>query len=259
MAQDSNIVIDHGQSSWSDLWKKEDYLAIWLGFLIIAVCFLAYTTFGPKAEYAEKFSSLNQIQQAELAAASFKTVAWHQAQDDKGKLKGTSTAFGKFAINWTKTPGSWKTNPVDSLIRSEDQAKAMNEKAMPAYEEAKGKSEAALALALAAETAAKDASFQDQALNADASAKIAAWRDAHKAASEAKKKTENKPYNNIPTLIGLGIFLAAMFGLGVALMGKSMPAFMQGFSMVFLVAVLAYMLGGQAISKQYGFGAEAWP
>jgi uncharacterized integral membrane protein (TIGR00698 family) len=258
MAQDSSIVIDHGQSSWSDLWKKEDYLAIWLGFLIIAVCFLAYTTFGPKAEYAEKFSSLNQIQEAELAAAPFKTIAWHKVQDDKGKLKGTSTAFGKFAINWTKTPGSWKTNPVDSLIRSEDQAKAMNEKAMPAYEEAKGKSEAAFAMAVAAEAAAKDASFQNQALNADASAKIAAWRDAHKAAGEAKKKTENKPYNYIPTLIGLGIFLAAMFGLGIALMGKSMPAFMQGFSMVFLVAVLAYMLGGQAISKQYGFGAEAW-
>jgi uncharacterized integral membrane protein (TIGR00698 family) len=257
MAQDSNIVIDHGKSQWSDLWKKEDYLAIWLGFLIIAVCYLAYTSFGPKAEYAEKFASLNQIQEAELAVAPFKTIAWHKAQDDKGKLKGTSTAFGKFAIHWTKTPGSWKTNPLDALIRSEAQAKALNDKAMPAYEEAKGKSEAALALAVAAEAAARTP-FQDQALNDDASAKISAWRDAHKAAGEAKKKTENKPYNYIPTLIGLGIFLAAMFGLGIALMGKSMPAFMQGFSMVFLVAVLAYMLGGQAISKQYGFGAEAW-
>lgn len=258
MSQDNNVVIDHGQSSWSDLWKKEDYLAIWLGFLIIAVSFMAYTTFGPKAEFAEKFVGLNQIQEAELAAAPFKTIAWHQAQDDKGKLKGTSTAFGKFAIAWTKTPGSWKTNPMDSLIRSESQAKALNDKAMPAYQDAKGKSDAAFALAVAAETAAKDASFQNQALNDDAAAKIAAWRDAHKATGDAKKKTENKPYNYIPTLIGLGIFLAAMFGLGIALMGKSLPAFMQGFSMVFLVAVLAYMLGGQAISKQYGFGAEAW-
>ena len=32
MAQDSNVVIDHGKSQWSDLWKKEDFLAIWLGF-----------------------------------------------------------------------------------------------------------------------------------------------------------------------------------------------------------------------------------
>lgn len=258
MAQDSNVVIDHGKSQWSDLWKKEDYLAIWLGFIIIAVSILAYTTFGPKAEFAEKIAAANQIQEAELAKAPFKTIAWHKAQDDKGKLKGTSTPFGKFATHWTKTPGSWKTNPLDAFIRTEAQAQALNEKAMPKYEEAKGKAEAALAAAVAAEEAAAGASFQDKALNDDATAKIGEWRTAQKAAGEAKSKAENKPYNYIPTLIGLCVFLAAIFGVGIAMMGKSMPAFMQGFTIVFLVAVLAYMLGGQSISKQYGFGAEAW-
>ena len=258
MNQDSNVVIDHGKSQWSDLWKKEDFLAIWLGFIIIAVCIAAYTTFGPKAEFAGKIAAANQVQEAELAKAPFKTIAWHKAQDDKGKLKGTSTPFGKFAIHWTKIPGSWKTNPVDALIRTDAQAQALNEKAMPKYEEAKGKAEAALAAAVAAEEAAAGASFQDKALNDDAAAKIGEWRAAAKDASSAKAKTENKPYNYIPTLIGLCIFLAAIFGVGIAMMGKSMPAFMQGFTVVFLVAVLAYMLGGQAISKQYGFGAEAW-
>jgi len=95
MAQDSsNVVIDHGKSQWSDLWKKEDYLAIWLGFIIIAVCILAYTTFGPKAEFAEKMAAANQIQEAELAKAPFKTIAWYKAQDDKGKLKGRVTMLG---------------------------------------------------------------------------------------------------------------------------------------------------------------------
>ena len=28
----SAVVVDRGKSSWSDLWKKEDYWAIWLGF-----------------------------------------------------------------------------------------------------------------------------------------------------------------------------------------------------------------------------------
>ena len=41
-------------------------------------------------------------------------------------------------------------------------------------------------------------------------------------------------------------------------MGKNVPEFVMGFVGVFLVSMLAYMLGGQAISKQYGFGAEAW-
>jgi uncharacterized membrane protein YadS len=256
--ESSSVVIDHGKSQWSDLWKKEDYLAIWLGFIIICVSILAYTTFGPKAEFAEKIAVANQIQEAELAKAPFKTIAWHNAQDAKSKLKGSSSAFGKFASHWTKTPGSWKTNPMDSLIRSESQAKALNEKGMPKYEEAKGKLEVALAAAVAAEEAAAGASFQNQALNDEAAAKISEWRDAHKAAGDAKKKVENKPYNYIPSLIGLCVFIALIFGAGIAMMGKSAPAFLQGFVIVFLVAVLAYILGGQAISKQYGFGAEAW-
>ncbi|SFK19661.1 conserved hypothetical integral membrane protein [Desulfomicrobium apsheronum] len=255
--ESSSVVIDHGKSQWSDLWKKEDFLAIWLGFIIISVCVLAYTTFGPKAEFAEKIATANQIQEAELAKAPFKTIAWHNAQDAK-KLKGSSSAFGKFASHWTKTPGSWKTNPMDSLIRSESQAQALNEKGMPKYEEAKGKLEVALAAAVAAEEAAAGASFQNQALNDEATAKISEWRDAQKAVGDAKKKVGNKPYNYIPTLIGLCIFIALIFGAGIAMMGKSAPAFLQGFVMVFLVAVLAYILGGQAISKQYGFGAEAW-
>ncbi|PKN42388.1 MAG: putative sulfate exporter family transporter [Deltaproteobacteria bacterium HGW-Deltaproteobacteria-18] len=258
MAQDSNVVIDHGKSQLSDLWKKEDYLAIWLGFIIIVVSILAYTTFGPKAEFAEKIAAANQVQDAELAKAPFKTIAWHKTQDDKGKLKGTGTPFGKFVTHWSKHPGSWKSNPLDAFIMTEEQATALNDKALPKYEAAKAASEAALVAAVAAEDAAAAASFQDGALNDAAKAKIGEWRDAHKAAGDAKKKTENKPFNIIPTLIGLGIFMAAIFGLGIALMGKSMPSFMQGFAVVFLVATLAYMLGGQAISKQYGFGAEAW-
>jgi len=37
MATDSNIVVDDGRAKWSDLWLKEDYWAIWIGFLIIIV------------------------------------------------------------------------------------------------------------------------------------------------------------------------------------------------------------------------------
>jgi uncharacterized membrane protein YadS len=258
MAQDSNVVIDHGKSQWSDLWKKEDYLAIWLGFIIIAMSILAYTTFGPKAEFAAKIEAANEIQAAEAAKAPFKTIAWYKAQDDKGKLKGTSSPFGKFATHWTKTPGSWTSNPLDSLVQSEEQAKALNEKAMPKYEEAKAKAEAALTAAVAAEEAAAAALFQDKTLNDEATAKIKEWRDANKASGDAKKKTEHKAFNLIPGLVGLCIFLALAFGLGIAMMGNSMMEFAKGFTMVFLVAVLAYVLGGQAISKQYGFGAEAW-
>lgn len=258
MAQDSNVVVDHGQARWSDLWKKEDYLAIWLGFAVILACMIAYFNFGPREEFANKIEAANQIQAAESAKAPFKTIAWYKAQDDKGKLKGSSSAFGKFVGHWTRTPGSWKNNPLDGFMKSEEQARALNEKAMPKYEQAKANNEAALAAAMTAEKAAAGAYFQDNGLNEEARAKISEWQKTHKAAGDAKKKTENKPYNFIPTLIGLCIFFALIFGIGIRLMGESAWTFAKGFTMVFLVATLAYLLGGQAISKQYGFGAEAW-
>ncbi len=259
MAQEeSSIVVDQAQSSWSDLWKKEDYLAIWLGFLIIAVSLGAYFLFGPKAEFTDKIAAANQIQQIEAERAPFKTIAWHQAADDKKKLKGSSSAFGKFASHWTKKPGSWKDNPMDALIRSEAQAKAMNDKAMPAYEEAKAKLAASLTAAQSAEAAAAAAGFTDTALNDQAKEKIADWRAADKKAGSAKAKASQKPYNYIPGLIGLCLFFIVIFGAGVSLMGKSFSQFARGFFIVFLVTVLAYLLGGQALSKQYGLGAEAW-
>jgi len=259
MAQtETNIVVDHGRSSWSDLWTKEDYLAIWLGFLIIAVSLTAYFGFGPKEEFAEKIAAANQIQAAEMAQAPFKTIDWYNAEADKKKLKGTNSAFGKFATHWTKKPGSWKDNPLDSLIRSEAQAKALNEKAMPAYEKAKENAAAALVSAQQAEAAAVATAFNNPAQNDGAKEKIQAWQAAEKKVGSAKKKATQKPYNYIPTLIGLCVFFIVIFGSGMALMKKSFPDFAKGFVIVFLVAVLAYMLGGQAISKQYGFGAEAW-
>ena len=259
MAQtDTNTVVDHGQSRWSDLWTKEDYLAIWLGVLIIVVTLIAYFVFGPKEEFTTKINAANQIQATEVEKAPFRTVAWYKAEDDKGKLKASDGSFGKFVSHWTKAPGSWKSNPMDAFVMSEAQAKALNDKATPAFEEAKAKSAAALTAAKEAEAAAGGAAFKAQGLNDAAAAKIADWRDAEKKVASAKKKVGHKAYNYFPTLVGLCAFFIVIFGTGIALMKKSFAEFGKGFGVVFLVAVLAYMLGGQAISKQYGFGAEAW-
>lgn len=35
--ENGTIVVDRAKSQWSDLWKKEDYWAIWIGFFILAV------------------------------------------------------------------------------------------------------------------------------------------------------------------------------------------------------------------------------
>lgn len=255
---DSQVVVDHGQSKLSDLWTKEDYLAIWLGFLIVAVSLIAYLGFGPKAEFAPKIEEAKKIQAAEEQRAPFKTVAWYKADDSATFKASKVSAFGKFMSHWTKKPGSWSTNPVDSFIRSDAQAKAKNDKAMPKYEEAKAKTAAVLGVAMAAEAAADAAGFKDEALNQTAKDAIADWRLAKKNEGKAKDKAGNKPYNYFITLIGLFVFLAIFFGIGNKMMGKNVPEFIKGFVVVYIFTVLAFMLGSQAISKQYGLGAEAW-
>jgi hypothetical protein len=50
--------------------------------------------------------------------------------------------------------------------------------------------------------------------------------------------------------------LIVLFGVGIRMMGGSFGGFAKA-SAWFPHRLLAYMLGNQAISKQYGFGAEA--
>lgn len=256
--KESQVVVDHGQSKLSDLWTKEDYLAIWLGFLVVVVSLIAYLGMGPKAEFAPKIDEAMKIQAAEAARAPFKTVAWYKADDAASFKASKVSGYGKFLSHWTKRPGSWTSNPINAFIQTEAQANAKNEKAMPKYEAAKEKTAASLTAAIAAEKAAEAAGFANESLNTDAKDKIAAWRAAKKSEGKAKAKTTNKPYNYFITLIGMCVFLIVFFGIGMQMMGKSIGEFAKGFIIVFLFSVLAYMLGGQAISKQYGIGAEAW-
>ncbi len=42
MANKSEIVQDVGKWEWSEMWKKEDWWAIWLGFFILIAGMLVY-------------------------------------------------------------------------------------------------------------------------------------------------------------------------------------------------------------------------
>ena len=59
MATDSNIVVDDGRAKWSDLWLKEDYWAIWIGFFIIIVTGLIMM--NGRDEIAAKIEKQNAI------------------------------------------------------------------------------------------------------------------------------------------------------------------------------------------------------
>ncbi len=254
---DSQVVMDRATSSISDLWKKEDYWAIWLGFFILV---LAMVLFFPQAplNMHDEINKANLTLKEEAKKAPFKTIAWYKAVDAKKKLKASNAAIGKNIKKLTSKPHGWTRNPLVSLFMGESGAKAANEKADLKYESARELEASALAAARTAEDQASAADYKNKAFNEKASETIDAWRAAKSRTSSAKKKTGRKPYNQIPYLIGLMIVLAVFFGIGIKVMGQSFIKFILGFFFVFGVAVLAYIAEAQSVMKSYGIGYAAW-
>jgi len=255
--QDSDIVIDKGSSRISDLWKKEDYWAIWLGFLVLIVGMIIFLPRQPK-DMQKAFDQANAVMQQEAARAPFKTIEWYKASDAKGKVRATNEPFAKTIAKFFAKPHGWKTNPLDSFVLSKEKADAMSAAAVPKYEKLQAEAEKSLAAAEAAQAAAAAAQFQDQSLNEAAKVAIDEWRSAQRKASDAKKKTAIKPYNQIPWLLGAAVALALFFSIGIHFMGHSVPQFLKGFTFVFVVATLAYLCSSQATMKQYGIDWAAW-
>jgi uncharacterized membrane protein YadS len=257
MQEKTEVVVDNATSSWSDLWKKEDYWAIWLGFLILIVGSFIYFNHEPEGMH-EKFARANAVMETEAAKAPFKTVAWYEAQTDKERIKAKNGSIGKTIAGLLAKPAKWTTNPLDSLILSQEKADALNAKAMPAYEAATAAAAKAKTVALAAQAAAGQAGYKDAALNAKASAEIEQWLKLRTKASAAKKKTSVKPYNLIPGLLLLFVGFGAVFGIGMQFIDGSGMKFLKGFGFVFAISVIAYLLAGQKTMAHYGIGYAAW-
>jgi len=235
--QDDQIVIDHGSSKVSDLWKLEDYWTIWLGFLILIVGLIIYLPKGSE-EVNNKINESNNILQTESERAPFKTIAWYIALDTKAKLKATSTEVGKEIKKLTGKPNVWSGNPLDAFFMGEEETNRIKQSAEEKYLDAKGKEAEALELAKLAEEEAVAFNFTNEELNLKAITAIDNWRAAVKNTSVEKKKAGIIPFNQVPYLILLMIILAIFFGIGWKVMGSSILKFMLGFIFVFIIAVL---------------------
>ena len=157
----SDIVIDVAKTSISDLWTKEDYWAIWLGFLLLIFGMIIYFP-NPPEDMHQKISQANEILQSESDSAPFKTTAWYKAADDKLKLKANSVGFGKKLKSYVAMPHGWKTNPLDAFIMNQETADAKNAAALPAYETAKSDAGSLLKIAQLKEAAAKSVAFKNE-------------------------------------------------------------------------------------------------
>jgi uncharacterized membrane protein YadS len=255
-AEPDYVVIESGKTTLRDLYKKEDWMAVWMGFFLLIVGLLIYLPRPP--EKAVEIPKYNATMKEEAAKAPFKTIEWHNASSAKRGVRATNQDFAKTIQNFLSAPSDWRFNPLDALYRSEETAMAMGAPFKEAADKAKAAVDAALAGAKTAQTAASAAAFKDATLNATAEKEINAWQKAKDAASKADAKFKVKPYNRVPYLIGLCIILAVFFGIGKAIMGVPFGQFLVGFPAVFALAILAYMAETQALMKYWGFGFPLW-
>ena len=251
------VVIESGKTTLKELYTKEDWMAIWMGFLVLIIGIIIFLP-RPPEKIKESIACYNQIMKAEAAKAPFKTIEWNKASAAKKKIKATDQNFAKKIKMFLEAPDNWANNPLDALYRSKAAADAMNAAHKEALEKAKAMEEAALAKAKASESAAAQAGFNDATLNEQAQKDIAEWVAATDKVSKAKAKASLKQFNRIPFLAVLAVILAVFFGIGKSIMGGSFPRFFIGFFFVFLLALLAYMAETQALMKHWGFGFPLW-
>lgn len=254
MENTNDVVIDRGESKISDLWLKEDYWAIWIGFaFLIMSCLLV---FNSRASFEEKVAQYDAVIAAE-AAKPIKTIALLQAQADKDALAGSSLPSVKIITNYLKTPARWSSNPMASFVLTQGEADIANEKNKPAAEAAAKATVAALEQAKIAEDAAAAAAFGDPALNAAADTAIQTWQTALKSSKAAAAKVV-KPYNLITGLIVLGLAIGIITSIGMKVMGANVPKYLVAFLAIFALCVVANFLGSQKTMRYYGINAEIW-
>ena len=254
---EEDIVVDKGSSKLSDLWKMEDYWAIWLGFSLLAIGLALFFSLD-SGEYKSKIAEANATLQTEADKAPFKSIAWFQALDAKKKVKASGSDIGKQIKELTAKPKKWKANILHALFLSEDASLSQKQAAEEKYQAAKQKEGEALEAAQKQQDLAAAAEFKDELLNKNAVAAISTWRMAGSKTASAKKKTKVKAYNLLPSLLILMLIMAVFFGIGWKVMGHSFLKFILGFTFVFLIAVLAYIASNNATMKHYGIGYAAW-
>jgi uncharacterized integral membrane protein (TIGR00698 family) len=251
------VVIESGKTTLKDLYTKEDWMAIWMGFILLIAALVIYLP-RPPQNMTENLAKYNATMKEEAAKAPFKTIAWQEASAAKKAIRARDQEFGKTIQNFLAAPSGWTNNPLDALYRSKETADAMSAAGKDAFDKAKAAESEAMAKAKAAEAAAAAAGFKDAGLNEAADKEIKGWLAAQDKASKAKGKASVKPFNRIPYLAGLAVILAVFFGVGKAIMGQSFGRFFVGFFFVFVLAVLAYMAETQALMAHWGFGFPLW-
>ena len=247
-------VVDRGESKISDLWTKEDFWAIWIGLIILAIA--SFLVLPTKGEFAQKIAPYNETIAAEQDKP-YETIALVEAMIAKSKIVGTSVPAIKEIASYLATPKKWSNNPLQALVMTQAEADLLNASIMPDIEAAKEVASAAKAVAYKAEKAAAAANYKNETLNIKAEDTVKAWAAVNKKAGDISKKVV-KPYNLVAKMLILGVVIAIIMSIGTGFMGRPVGRFIIGFCAVFVLCIVANVLGKQANMSYYGINAEIW-
>lgn len=250
----NDIVVDQAGSKLSDLWKTEDYWAIWLGLAILILCCIVVF---PKIDgFAEQKAQYQAIM-LEQETLPFASVEWYQAEEASSQLLGKNIPLAKTLINFLRTPVKWTNNPIDAIFLSKSKAESFNVNLTSSFNAAKYAEEIALSNALMAQNMAATTNYQDSDLNAIAGISVDTWQ-ASKTSLASISKEMAKPFNMIPGLLVLTLALGLVFSIGRVFIGGDVLKFFIAFCVIFLLVILAQILGNQATMTYYGISAEIW-
>jgi hypothetical protein len=146
MAEGNGVVVDHGRWKWSEMWKKEDWWAIWIGFFILVVGMFVY--FPHSGEMKEIINKADvKYGQAAQRTSAMKTIAWYKWYDAKKKAEARKIPAGKWLASFTHKTHSWSDNPLDAFFMSKAKAAAKADKAKAKYAKKKAEEETMFAAA----------------------------------------------------------------------------------------------------------------
>jgi len=241
--------------SFKSLFQKEDYCAIWIGVILLSTALLLFSLNKPKDW--DKINSLDEQISTENNT-NFKTTFWYQLIDDQKSISAAKTKIGKQLKQLSAKPSKWKSNPLDAFYLSSTKAQEISEASKEKLSVATNKTTTAYELAREKEQKANAALYQDAKLNQEATAAISSWRSEKKELLAVEKKINTKASNRFPSLLLLFLLLLVLFGIGKQGMGTSILKFAPSFAVIFILSIIAYLLGGQQTIKVYGLGYAFW-
>ncbi len=242
----------------NSFYRSEDFHAIIAGALILitSILFFFISDFSTiKGKYGE---NITKLEKAAAENAPFKTVAWQDAYSELQAIRATKTNTGSLLKKISGKPGSWKSDPLESMQLSSEKATGISDENRDTYEQHLEEVSALKVKAQQAEEFARQAGFSNQIKNQSAEEAIENWKSKQRRGEGLEKRYKTKPYSRWGYLLVLFLLFAGLFGVIHRRMGVPLIRYVKGFAFVFLLGAFSYFLAGHSTMKEIGFGYAAW-